>query len=114
MDLARLNPVVQHRGNDAAAKLVFRVLAVPVPDVNPLDRRGDVAYGLRQSFQPGTQGVAHSCRIAIGPGCFDQRPPRAPVARQGEALPSDRIAGRALRWDQTEENQRVGLSPTGC
>jgi hypothetical protein len=32
---------------------------------------------------------------------------RAPVARSCEALPSDRVAGRALRWDKTEERHQL-------
>ena len=48
------------------------------------------------------QGFADPGGIAIRPRGLDQRPPCAPVARQGEALPSDRIARRTLRWDKTE------------
>ena len=36
------------------------------------------------------------------PGRLDQRPPRAPVARQGEALSPDRIAGRTVRPEGKE------------
>ncbi len=68
---------------------------------------GDVTHGLGQPFEPGSQGIADSRRIAIGPGGLDQRPPRAPVARQSEALPSDGIAGRAFRWDETEERHQL-------
>ena len=32
---------------------------------------------------------------------------RARRLPEGEALPSDRIAGRALRWDKTEEGHEL-------
>ena len=37
----------------------------------------------------GSQDLADPCGVAIGPGSLDKRRPRPPVARQGEALPSD-------------------------
>jgi hypothetical protein len=54
---------------------------------------GDVAHRLRQPFEPRPQGLADPCGITIGPRPLDQRPTSAPVARQGEALPSDCVAG---------------------
>jgi hypothetical protein len=63
--------------------------------------------GFGQPLQPGSQGLADPSRIAIGPGRLDQRPPCAPIPRQGEALPPDRIAGRALRWNKTEERHQL-------
>ncbi len=53
---------------------------------------GDVAHRLGQPFEPRSQGLADPCRITIGPGRLDERPPRAPVACQGEALPFDCVA----------------------
>ena len=52
--------------------------------------------------------------IAIRPGRLDQRSTRAPIAGQGEALPSDPIAGRAFRRDKSEEGHQLSwrIEPT--
>src|ERR1700692_1104023 len=93
-------PLASNRSHAARKFLACRAEAAITGAQTDLRLPGDVAHGLRQPFQPGSQGVADSCGIAICPGRLDQRPPRAPVAGQGETLPSDRIAGRALRRDK--------------
>ena len=63
---------------------------------------GDIADGLRQSLQSGSQSLGDPCGIAICPGRLDQSAAGTAVARQGEAFPPDRLAGRTLRWDKAE------------
>jgi hypothetical protein len=45
--------------------------------------------------------------IAVCPGRLDERPPGAPVAGQGKALPPDRVAGRALCWNEAQERHQL-------
>ena len=73
---------------------------------------GDVAHGLRQPLQPGSQGLADPGGVAISPGRLNERPPGAPVAGPGEAFPPDRISGGALRWNKTDKRRGVSKRRT--
>lgn len=45
----------------------------------------EVLNGLRQPVDAGLDVLGDLGRVAIGPGAFNQRPPRAAVARFGDA-----------------------------
>src|SRR5512144_3076477 len=68
---------------------------------------GNVTDGLRQSLEPGSQGLADAGGIAVGPSPFDQHAPGAPITGEREASTSNGCAGRALGGDQTKESHQL-------
>jgi hypothetical protein len=68
---------------------------------------GDVADRLRQALEPASQGLANAGRKAIAPGGFDQDPPGATVASEGEAGASHHVTGRPLARDQAEKRHQL-------
>ena len=67
---------------------------------------GYVANSLRQSLEPGSQGLADPGGIAVSQAA-STKARRASIASERKARPADRIAGRELPRNQAKEGHQL-------